>query len=120
MREASDELLRQSGDSAEPYRVLLSPLRQRLRATREWARAAIEHGQPAPAEVLQDCAELRRPLELCYRSLHACGMGLSPTALCSTACVAWPCSACSPCGWTFAVMRPVMPPRWRKSPITSG
>ena len=76
MREASDELLRQSGDSAEPYRVLLKPLRQRLRATREWARAAIEHGQPAPAEVLQDCAELRRPLELCYRSLHACGMGV--------------------------------------------
>ncbi len=76
MSEASEELLRLTGDSAEPYRVLLKPLRQRLRATREWARAAIEHGQPAPAEVLQDCAELRRPLELCYRSLHARGMGM--------------------------------------------
>jgi len=76
MQTASDELLRHSGESAEPYRALLKVLRERLQATRDWASAAVEHDQPAPAAVLQDNRELREPLELCYHSLHACGMGV--------------------------------------------
>ncbi|MHB8821847.1 MAG: phosphoenolpyruvate carboxylase, partial [Pseudomonadaceae bacterium] len=76
MQTASDELLSQSGDTSEPYRVLLNRLRERLQATRDWANTALEHGQAAPPAVLQDVAELRAPLELCYRSLHACGMGV--------------------------------------------
>lgn len=76
MQTASDELLSQSGDTSEPYRVLLKRLRERLQATRDWANTALEHGQAAPPAVLQDVAELRAPLELCYRSLHACGMGV--------------------------------------------
>ena len=76
MQTASDELLHQSGESAEPYRALLKGLRQRLQATRDWASAAIDHDHAAPAAVLSDNHELREPLELCYRSLHACGMGL--------------------------------------------
>ncbi len=76
MQAASDELLAQSGVSAEPYRALLKPLRERLMATRDWAATAASTGQrPSPA-VLQDTDELRKPLELCYRSLHACGMGM--------------------------------------------
>lgn len=76
MQTASDELLRHSGESAEPYRALLKGLRGRLLATREWARSAVEHDQPAPRAVLQENRELREPLELCYRSLHASGMGV--------------------------------------------
>jgi phosphoenolpyruvate carboxylase len=76
MQTASEELLRHSGESAEPYRVLLKTLRERLTITRDWAMSAIEDGQPAPPAVLQDNAELREPLELCYHSLHACGMGM--------------------------------------------
>ncbi len=76
MQTASDELLEQSGKTAEPYRALLKQLRDRLQATRDWARRAIEHDQPAPPEVLQDNRELREPLELCYRSLHARDMGV--------------------------------------------
>lgn len=76
MQTASDELLEQSGKTAEPYRALLKQLRDRLQATRDWARRAIEHDQPAPPEVLQDNRELREPLELCYRSLHARNMGV--------------------------------------------
>ncbi len=76
MQNASDELLRQSGESAEPYRALLKGLRERLQATRDWANAAIEHDQPPSPAVLQDNRDLREPLELCYHSLHACGMGM--------------------------------------------
>ena len=76
MQTASEELLRISGQSAEPYRALLKGLRNRLVATRDWAIRAIEHNQPAPPAVLQDNAELREPLELCYHSLHAFGMGM--------------------------------------------
>ncbi len=31
---------------------------------------------PAPAEVLQNNRDLLEPLELCYQSLHECGMGV--------------------------------------------
>src|SRR5690606_40367541 len=31
---------------------------------------------PISAQVLHDNRELWQPLELCYRSLHACGMGV--------------------------------------------
>jgi len=73
MQTASEELLRHSGESAEPYRVMLKRLRGRLRATRDWAGGA---DQPMSPAVLQDNRELREPLELCYHSLHACGMGV--------------------------------------------
>ena len=76
MQQASAELCARVGASAEPYRSLLKQLRERLRATRSWAQEAL-HGQPAAsAAVLQDNDELLEPLELCYRSLHACGMGV--------------------------------------------
>lgn len=76
MQTASDELLRQSGTASEPYRVLLKQLRDRLNATREWATAALDQGRSPSPLVLRDVDELRQPLELCYRSLHACGMGV--------------------------------------------
>ena len=76
MQSATDELLAQSGESAAPYRVLLSGLRERLKITRDWAREAAQQDTPAPADVLADNRDLQGPLELCHRSLHACGMGV--------------------------------------------
>ena len=76
MQHASDELKAKAGDSAEPYRVVLKQLRDRLRATRNWAQTALTTPVPAPADVLQNNRELLDPLELCYHSLHQCGMGV--------------------------------------------
>jgi phosphoenolpyruvate carboxylase len=76
MQQASEALRASVGDSAEPYRAELKRLRERLRATRNWANAALTAVQPAPPLVLQDNRELLDPLLLCYHSLHECGMGV--------------------------------------------
>ena len=76
MQQASDALRERVGDSAEPYRAVLKQLRDRLRATRAWAHTALTSSQPASAEVLVDNRYLIAPLELCYQSLHECGMGV--------------------------------------------
>ncbi|MBM7059894.1 phosphoenolpyruvate carboxylase [Pseudomonas sp. UL073] len=76
MQEASEELRVVVGVHPEPYRALLKQLRERLRATRAWAHAALDAEVAPGAEVLSDNRELLEPLELCYHSLHACGMGM--------------------------------------------
>ncbi|CAD5107539.1 phosphoenolpyruvate carboxylase [Zestomonas carbonaria] len=76
MQQASEELRLQVGVHPEPYRSVLKLLRERLRATRAWAQAALEADIPPGPEVLHDNRELLGPLELCYQSLHACGMGV--------------------------------------------
>ncbi|MGY2681750.1 phosphoenolpyruvate carboxylase [Pseudomonas tolaasii] len=76
MQHASPALHARVGDSVEPYRTLLKQLRERLRATRQWAHTSLTASTPASAEVLQDNRELLEPLELCYQSLHDCGMGV--------------------------------------------
>ena len=76
MQQASPALLARAGDSAEPYRALLKQLRERLRATRNWAHAALSAAVPAGAEVLHNNRDLLEPLQLCYQSLHECGMGV--------------------------------------------
>lgn len=76
MQQANDELRASVGDSAEPYRAQLKRLRERLRATRNWANASLTVPQPAPDEVLSDNRELLDPLLLCHQSLHDCGMGV--------------------------------------------
>jgi len=76
MQHASSALREHVGDSAEPYRAILKQLRDRLRATRAWAHAALSSSTPAGADVLVDNRDLIAPLELCYQSLHECGMGV--------------------------------------------
>ncbi|QQN23472.1 phosphoenolpyruvate carboxylase [Pseudomonas cannabina] len=76
MQQASPALRTSVGDSAEPYRTELKRLRERLRATRNWANASLTVTQPAPDEVLSDNQELLDPLLLCFQSLHDCGMGV--------------------------------------------
>ncbi|HSX71297.1 MAG TPA: phosphoenolpyruvate carboxylase [Pseudomonas sp.] len=76
MQQASDELRVHVGVHPEPYRAVLKRLRERLRATRAWAEAALDDDVAPGPEVLHDNRELIDPLELCYQSLHACGMGV--------------------------------------------
>ena len=76
MQQANKALQAQVGDSVEPYRALLKQLRERLRATRQWAHTSLTASTPAPAAVLQNNRDLLDPLELCYQSLHECGMGV--------------------------------------------
>ncbi|MBT8768574.1 phosphoenolpyruvate carboxylase [Metapseudomonas boanensis] len=76
MQQASDEMRVRVGVHPEPYRALLKHLRERLRATRAWAEAALECEIAPGPEVLQDNQQLLEPLELCYHSLHSCGMGV--------------------------------------------
>ncbi|WP_263141300.1 phosphoenolpyruvate carboxylase [Pseudomonas sp. RIT-PI-AD] len=76
MHQASDELRLSVGVHPEPYRTLLKQLRMRLHATRAWAEAALREESLPDTAVLQDNRELIEPLELCHRSLHACGMGV--------------------------------------------
>ncbi|KQQ68032.1 phosphoenolpyruvate carboxylase [Pseudomonas sp. Leaf127] len=76
MQEANATLKAQVGDSAEPYRAELKRLRERLRATRNWAQASLASPQPAPDAVLHDNRDLLAPLQRCFDSLHECGMGV--------------------------------------------
>ncbi|MFV8571648.1 phosphoenolpyruvate carboxylase [Marinobacter sp. SBS5] len=74
MWQASEELKAQTGDSREPYRVILGQLRDRLIKTRDWA-AARAKGEVADAtDILFENEDLTAPLELCYRSLVDCGL----------------------------------------------
>ncbi|MBU1331799.1 MAG: phosphoenolpyruvate carboxylase [Gammaproteobacteria bacterium] len=76
MQQASTELQALAGDSAEPYRQVLKSLRERLRATRQWAQQALHTPLEPSSAVLQNNQELLAPLQACYHSLHACGMGV--------------------------------------------
>ena len=76
VQQASARLIERVGECAEPYRALLKQLRERLRATRQWAEEALKAEVAPGAEVLQCNQELLEPLQLCYQSLHECGMGV--------------------------------------------
>jgi phosphoenolpyruvate carboxylase len=70
MHRCTQELEEVAGTSHEPYRALLKGLRERLTATRDWAEAQ----DVDPEAVITDVADLREPLELCFRSLVESGM----------------------------------------------
>ncbi|KAG4169363.1 hypothetical protein ERO13_A12G086300v2 [Gossypium hirsutum] len=88
LRLRADELLRSSRKDAkhyiefwkrippnEPYRVILGDLRGKLYNTRERARNLLANGiSDIPEEVtFTNVEQFLEPLELCYRSLCACG-----------------------------------------------
>ncbi|GFY97529.1 phosphoenolpyruvate carboxylase 3 [Actinidia rufa] len=60
---------------SEPYRVLLGDVRDKLYQTRERSRHLLAHGiSDIPEEAtFTNVKEFLEPLELCYRSLCACG-----------------------------------------------
>ncbi len=80
----TEELRRRVGDAPEPYRALLTEVRDRLAATRdEYARRiqrlrgeASGAGAPSTAPAYTDVEEFAQALALCHRSLHASGGGL--------------------------------------------
>jgi phosphoenolpyruvate carboxylase len=76
---ASDELRQIVGDTTEPYRALLRDVAARLRATRAYTAARIEHeGDHAndAEHPFHDVGDFAAPLLLCHRSLVATGNAL--------------------------------------------
>ncbi|KAL0328421.1 UNVERIFIED_CONTAM: Phosphoenolpyruvate carboxylase [Sesamum calycinum] len=88
LRSRADELHRSSRRDAkhfiefwktippnEPYRVILGDVRDRLYQTRERARNMLSHGMSDISEeaTYTNVEQFLEPLELCYRSLCACG-----------------------------------------------
>jgi len=74
MWQASDELRAVTGDSREPYRMVLAGLREKLIKTRDWAEASVA-GEPVDSsDILFANEDFTGPLELCYRSLVDCGL----------------------------------------------
>ncbi|CAA2953461.1 Phosphoenolpyruvate carboxylase [Olea europaea subsp. europaea] len=59
----------------EPYRVILGNVRDKLYQTRERSRHLLAHGtsEIPEEETYMNVEEFLEPLELCYRSLRACG-----------------------------------------------
>ncbi|MFE8072375.1 phosphoenolpyruvate carboxylase [Marinobacteraceae bacterium S3BR75-40.1] len=76
MWDASDELRARVGDAREPYREVLGRLREQLFNTRAWAEAGVNGDHREPEDCLLQDRDLIEPLELCYRSLTECGMGV--------------------------------------------
>ena len=76
MNDCSDELRAVAGDSREPYWVILKGLREQLRHTRRWCERALAGHSDVEPEVMLDNEALIQPLQLCYRSLHDCGLGV--------------------------------------------
>ncbi len=60
----------------QPYRAVLRELRRRLELTRSWLDDSLESAQSVHADLLLDNIELQQALQLCYDSLHACGLGV--------------------------------------------
>ncbi|WP_116474980.1 phosphoenolpyruvate carboxylase [Zobellella maritima] len=76
MSEANDELYRQADQSDEPYRTVLRRLREDLRETLMHLNAKVQGQKTDARDLITTTAQLREPLELCYRSLHECGLKL--------------------------------------------
>jgi phosphoenolpyruvate carboxylase len=73
MSRASAEVTKRTGNTHEPYRVLLREVRNRLVATRDWAEAALREDVSPSGDVYLEAEALAEPLRLCYRSLVATG-----------------------------------------------
>ena len=71
MRSGSAELRARTGNSTEPYRVLLKQVHQRLEATRRHIEAALDGRKSGEEEIYEDPTELADVLALCRRSLEA-------------------------------------------------
>ncbi|MDF7679377.1 phosphoenolpyruvate carboxylase [Enterobacteriaceae bacterium ESL0689] len=79
MVECNDELRKLVGEKGyqEPYRYLMKKLRSQVMETQSWLEAQLK-GQdlPPPKGLITQNQQLWQPLYACYKSLHACGMGI--------------------------------------------
>jgi phosphoenolpyruvate carboxylase len=75
---ASPELMARAGGAREPYREVLSGIRARMRATRDWIEQLLQGGEdlPASSDVYLDSTALMTDLRLCHRSLEETGHAL--------------------------------------------
>ena len=74
MIECNQELRQRVGDSREPYRSLLKPLRDGLIATKDGLTAKLNGQDWNGDDPIMDREDLLRPLKLCHSSLLECGM----------------------------------------------
>ena len=75
MAQCSDAVRGQVGDVAEPYRVLLRPLRAQMRDIRREVESIQSGSGTDVCSTLRSRESLISPLKLAYDSLHECGMG---------------------------------------------
>lgn len=76
MTTCSETLRSWAGDSHEPYRAILRPLRDLLRRTREAIEAELDGDPEEEGEILLDADQLWLPLQACYTSLLDSDVGL--------------------------------------------
>ncbi|MFB1035208.1 MAG: phosphoenolpyruvate carboxylase, partial [Sinobacterium sp.] len=74
MKRCSSDLQSQAGDTFEPYRTILKPLRNLLSNTIETLNAKLIGSGRIHEVILFDESQLWDPLLLCWQSLHKCGM----------------------------------------------
>ncbi|GLP95990.1 phosphoenolpyruvate carboxylase [Paraferrimonas sedimenticola] len=82
MSKASDELLSQVNNRAEPYRCVLKQLRKQLRNTWDHYKAELrgETGQYGDQLIIK-AEQIFDPIHLCYRSLYSQGLRLIANGL---------------------------------------
>ena len=81
MNQCSASLREKVGAVAEPYRVLLSDLCEKLKVTRD-AYTTLFQGECCSLEgIIQTSEELIAPLQLCYNSLCECGLDIIANGL---------------------------------------
>ncbi|RKF21447.1 phosphoenolpyruvate carboxylase [Alginatibacterium sediminis] len=76
MSDANEQLMQYSNDHDEPYRVILKELRNDLRETHQYLSAVLQGHYTEARDLITSTEQVREPLELCYHSLHDCGMGI--------------------------------------------
>ncbi len=76
MSAASEALRTRAGEHREPYRRVLTELRERLRRWRSALERQLRGETPSEDDLVSSLELIREPLMLCYESLHACGMGV--------------------------------------------
>ncbi|MBQ1783489.1 MAG: phosphoenolpyruvate carboxylase [Gammaproteobacteria bacterium] len=75
MTDCSPALRAVAGDSHEPYRKVLKQLRELLTNSRAAIEAQLAGDTVNASPLLNSDDDLIQPLQRCYDSLHACGMG---------------------------------------------
>ena len=81
MNTCSAELRAVVGQDREPYRTVIKQLRQLLQNTLQTMDDLLKGKEPAQQAIINNNLQLLQPLELCYRSLHECGMSIIANGL---------------------------------------
>jgi phosphoenolpyruvate carboxylase len=69
MSEASDELIALAGQEFEPYRAVLKKLRNQIVETVAHLGAKIKQKRTDAQDLITDIAQIKQPIDVCYRSL---------------------------------------------------